>query len=151
MTCKHPPAEVPLRNWYAEASRATWGSPAAVKEAHRNASIREIFQRNLQEARAALRATLERAQHKGEVDPNLDLDIAVTVFMALGDGLLARVPLEPHMAPDRIEPGLRLLMRRMLQPASPQGEASQRVPAKRAPSARTRAAVSSEDKPEAAC
>ena len=36
---KHPPAEVPLRNWYAEAGRATWGSPAAVKAAHRNDSF----------------------------------------------------------------------------------------------------------------
>ena len=36
---KHPPAEVPVRNWYAEASRATWKSPAEVKEAHRNASF----------------------------------------------------------------------------------------------------------------
>ena len=87
-------------------------------EAHRNPSIREIFQRNLQEARAALRQTLERAQANGEVDKTLDLDVAVTVFMALADGLLARVPLEPHMAPDRIEPGLRVLLRRMLQPAA---------------------------------
>ena len=36
---EHPSAEVPLRNWYAEASRATWKSPADVKEAHRNASF----------------------------------------------------------------------------------------------------------------
>lgn len=36
---KHPSAEVPLRNWYADASRATWKSPADVKEAHRNASF----------------------------------------------------------------------------------------------------------------
>ena len=36
---KHPPDEEPLRNWYAEASRATWKSPAEVKEAHRNASF----------------------------------------------------------------------------------------------------------------
>ena len=36
---KHPPAEVPLLNWYAEASRATWSSPAEVKAAHRNASF----------------------------------------------------------------------------------------------------------------
>ena len=36
---RHPPAEVPLRNWYAEASRATWKSPADAKEAHRNASF----------------------------------------------------------------------------------------------------------------
>ena len=37
--CQHPAAEVPLRNWYADASRATWKSPADVKEAHRNASF----------------------------------------------------------------------------------------------------------------
>ncbi|MEO8203105.1 MAG: type II toxin-antitoxin system HigB family toxin [Betaproteobacteria bacterium] len=34
-----PPAEVPLRSWYAEASRATWRIPADIKAAHRNASF----------------------------------------------------------------------------------------------------------------
>ena len=36
---KHPSAEVPLQNWYAEASRASWKSPADIKQAHRNASF----------------------------------------------------------------------------------------------------------------
>ena len=36
---KHPPAQVPLQSWYAEASRATWKSLAEVKLAHRNASF----------------------------------------------------------------------------------------------------------------
>ena len=36
---KHPSAQVPLQNWYAEASRATWKSPADIKQAHRNASF----------------------------------------------------------------------------------------------------------------
>jgi len=35
----HPQAEVPLRAWYAEASRAEWKTPAAIKAAHRNASF----------------------------------------------------------------------------------------------------------------
>jgi mRNA interferase HigB len=35
---RHRAAEVPLR-WYAEASRAGWQSPAAIKSAHRNASF----------------------------------------------------------------------------------------------------------------
>ena len=86
-------------------------------EAHRNPRVREIFERNHEEARGALRATLERARAVGEIDPDLDLDVAVTVFLALGDGLLARAPIDPHVAPDAVEPGLRLLMRRMLQPA----------------------------------
>ena len=36
---KHPQSEVPLRSWYAEASRADWKSPAQIKEAHRQASF----------------------------------------------------------------------------------------------------------------
>ena len=36
---KHPHSEVPLRSWYAEASRATWKIPAQIKEAHRLASF----------------------------------------------------------------------------------------------------------------
>ena len=36
---KHPQAEMPLRSWYAEASRADWKSPADIKAAYRNASF----------------------------------------------------------------------------------------------------------------
>ena len=36
---KHPQAEVPLRAWYAIASRADWRSPADVKAAYRAASF----------------------------------------------------------------------------------------------------------------
>lgn len=36
---QHPRAEVSLRGWYAEASKATWRTPAEIKAAHRNASF----------------------------------------------------------------------------------------------------------------
>lgn len=36
---KHPQAEMPLRAWYAEASRADWRSPADIKAAYRNGSF----------------------------------------------------------------------------------------------------------------
>lgn len=36
---KHADAEVPLRSWYAAASRADWRSPADIKAAYRNASF----------------------------------------------------------------------------------------------------------------
>ena len=36
---KHPDAEMPLRNWHAEASRAYWRTPADIKAAYRNASF----------------------------------------------------------------------------------------------------------------
>ncbi len=35
----HPQAEMPLRAWYAEASRADWKKPAEIKAAYRNASF----------------------------------------------------------------------------------------------------------------
>lgn len=36
---KHPQAEMPLRVWYAEASRADWKSPTDIKAAYRTASF----------------------------------------------------------------------------------------------------------------
>lgn len=36
---KHPDAELPLRSWYAEASRAEWKTPADIKTAYRSASF----------------------------------------------------------------------------------------------------------------
>lgn len=36
---KHPQAELPLRAWHAEASRADWKNPADIKKAYRNASF----------------------------------------------------------------------------------------------------------------
>ena len=36
---KYPQAETPLRAWFADASRADWKNPAAIKAAHRNASF----------------------------------------------------------------------------------------------------------------
>ncbi len=36
---KHSQAEIPLRVWHAEASRADWKNPAAIKLAHRTASF----------------------------------------------------------------------------------------------------------------
>ena len=36
---KHADAEVPLRAWFAEASRAQWRTPAEIKASHRNASF----------------------------------------------------------------------------------------------------------------
>lgn len=36
---RHLDAELPLRNWYAEASRAAWRTPADIKAAYRNASF----------------------------------------------------------------------------------------------------------------
>ena len=36
---KYPDSELPLRAWYALASRANWKTPTDIKEAYRNASF----------------------------------------------------------------------------------------------------------------
>ncbi|MDP1717296.1 MAG: type II toxin-antitoxin system HigB family toxin [Burkholderiales bacterium] len=36
---RHSDAEIPLRSWYAHASRADWRRPADIKAAYRNASF----------------------------------------------------------------------------------------------------------------
>jgi mRNA interferase HigB len=36
---RHPDAEIPLRSWYANASRADWRRPADIKTAYRSASF----------------------------------------------------------------------------------------------------------------
>lgn len=35
----HPDAEQPLRAWYTETKKASWNSPAEIKEIYRNVSI----------------------------------------------------------------------------------------------------------------
>ena len=36
---RHPDAEIPLRSWYANASRADWRRPADIRAAYRSASF----------------------------------------------------------------------------------------------------------------
>lgn len=85
-------------------------------EARRSARVRAIFESNHRQAHADLKAGLAQAQARGEIDPGLDLDAAVTVLMAIGDGLVIRMPFEPAGTLDRLEPIIRELVGRMLAP-----------------------------------
>jgi AcrR family transcriptional regulator len=86
-------------------------------EAQRNPRIREIFERNRTEAYGKLKAALARAQSEGEVDASLDIEAVTSALMALGDGLIMRMPFEADGMIDRFEPELRLLVGRMLAPS----------------------------------
>ena len=101
-----------------ELGQTDWGGLCAevLAEARRNPRIRAIFDDNYQEARRAIRSALERARDNGEVDASIDLDVVVAMLMAMGDGLMARMSFDPEMTPDRIDPSLRILIRRMLAP-----------------------------------
>lgn len=85
-------------------------------EAQRNERIRVVFEANHREVSAAILQALERARRLGEIDPAIDLESAVTTLMAIGDGLMVRMPFETEAALDRLFPALRDLVGRMLAP-----------------------------------
>lgn len=85
-------------------------------EAQRNPRIRSIFATNHAEVRGAIRRALVRAQELGEVAPDVDLDAAATLLMAIGDGLMVRMPFEGDEGLSRLEPHLKDLVLRMLGP-----------------------------------
>jgi AcrR family transcriptional regulator len=88
-------------------------------EAQRNPRIRDIFEVNHRQARESLTKAIGAAQAAGEIDAALEIDVIVTVLMAIGDGLIVRPAFQPEMSIERVEPALRELIRRMLQPARP--------------------------------
>ena len=88
----------------------------AMAEAIRNPEIRAGFQCNFDEARAMIGDALRRGQACGQVDPDLDIDIACQLVMALGDGLSAHQALDPSLSPERLRPVLQILLRRFFRP-----------------------------------
>ena len=85
-------------------------------EGVRNPEIRQGFDRNIREARATVVAALRRGQERGLVDPSLDVDTAVQLIMAMGDGLLVHQGLDPTLTATRFRPVLQQLLRRFLRP-----------------------------------
>lgn len=98
--------------------------PEVYAEASRNPVLRPIFNAVEAEMSEALRGALVAAQQRGEIDPDLDPDIALLAINALGDGLIIRSRLEPDLPLARLMPEFSVLMRRMLAPpinAAPAG------------------------------
>jgi AcrR family transcriptional regulator len=85
-------------------------------EAIRNPDVRDMFDRNIREARGAVVAALQRGQARGTVDPGLDVETACQLIMAMGDGLCVHQALDPTLTADRFRPVLQLLLRRFLRP-----------------------------------
>lgn len=88
-------------------------------EALRNADVREMFDRNIREARAAVVSALQRGQVRGTVDPALDVETAVQLIMAMGDGLAVHQALDPTLTAARFRPVLQLLLRRLFRTQAP--------------------------------
>jgi AcrR family transcriptional regulator len=65
-------------------------------ESIRNPEIRRMFERNMEIVRGGIARALVRGVQTGQVDPALDLDMAVRLIVAFGDG----VALHRALAPD---------------------------------------------------
>jgi TetR/AcrR family transcriptional repressor of uid operon len=87
-----------------------------IAEALRNPEIRTMFERNINEAHAACAHALRRGIEQGHVDPALDVDVAVRMLMALGDGIVAHRVIADFMTDDRTEAVLEVMLERFLRP-----------------------------------
>jgi TetR/AcrR family transcriptional repressor of uid operon len=87
-----------------------------IAEALRNPEIRIMFERNINEAHAACAQALRRGIEQGYVDPALDVDVAVRMLMALGDGIVAHRVIADFMTDDRTEAVIEVMLERFLRP-----------------------------------
>ncbi len=85
-------------------------------EAQRNPTVRKAFEATYSESRLMLRAVLAQLQAAGEIEVALDVDAVSSMMMAIGDGLMMRMRLDPHMNFEALWPALSALIHRMLTP-----------------------------------
>lgn len=85
-------------------------------EALRNPEVGALLAANDVKVKADLQALLQRGVEAGQIDPTLDTRIAVTWLIALTEGGIGRVVLEPGFKAKAHKPMLRTLIRRFLQP-----------------------------------
>lgn len=85
-------------------------------EATRNPQVGALFAANEAQVKAGLAVLLERGMAAGQVDPQLDPDKAAVWLVALTEGAIARVVLEPGFKAREHQPMLRQIIRRFLRP-----------------------------------
>ncbi|GAB4069102.1 TetR/AcrR family transcriptional regulator [Ancylobacter sonchi] len=93
--------------------------PEIAAEAARNPKLKAKFDEADEEMGNAIRDALIAGQQRGEIDPDIDPDIAMTLIDAIGDGLLLRRRLQPELPLAAMMPGFGDLIARMLAPAKP--------------------------------
>jgi AcrR family transcriptional regulator len=76
-------------------------------ESIRNTAVGKRFHEVEKEVRTAIMASLRKAQVEGEIDADIELESALFVLFALGDGLLMRLQIEPEVSLESIERYLR--------------------------------------------
>ncbi|WP_244487933.1 TetR/AcrR family transcriptional regulator [Aureimonas sp. Leaf454] len=85
-----------------------------VSESIRNTAIGERFHAIESDVRSTIRAALDEAQKTGEIGADVDLDIALVMLLAVGDGLVMRLQLERRVDLGAMEPYLRRMIAAIL-------------------------------------
>ncbi|MCE7029721.1 TetR/AcrR family transcriptional regulator [Jiella avicenniae] len=97
--------------------RATGGLTIEIwSESIRNTAVGQRFCEIEAGIHASLRTMVFAARDRGEIDPDADVDAALTLIFALADGLVLRLQLQPEISIDSIEPQLRKFVRGLLAP-----------------------------------
>jgi len=86
-------------------------------EAQRNPAMQGACLKSYTHARTMMGLALSRLQAAGEIDPNLDVQAATTMLIAVSDGLAVRMRFDPNLNFEAVWPGLKELVTRMLRPA----------------------------------
>ena len=86
-------------------------------ESLRNTSVGQRFKDIELEVRSAMLAAMRRGQETGEVDKAIDLEVALTVLFAVGDGLVMRLQIDPT-EPEIIRPYLRRVVAGLISPGA---------------------------------
>lgn len=89
-----------------------------IAEAGRNPEVKEAFDKNALLVHETICRALERGQHLGVIDPDLDIPAACQLLMSLGDGLCAQRCAAPGVGLDRVIAAMDLLLNRFLRPRS---------------------------------
>ncbi|MCP3751602.1 TetR/AcrR family transcriptional regulator [Pseudomonas sp. SBB6] len=84
-------------------------------EALRNPEVGALLAANDAKVKADLQALLKRGVEAGQIDPTLDASMAATWLIALTEGGIGRVVLEPGFKAKAHKPILRTIIRRFLQ------------------------------------
>jgi len=85
-------------------------------ESRRNPAVARIYQDMEADMRARFIALLQQAAERGEVRRDIDLDGAVTVLFALGDGLSWRRAVEPAFNTEAVMPLVLRMVEQLLNP-----------------------------------
>ncbi|ALN72019.1 MULTISPECIES: TetR/AcrR family transcriptional regulator [unclassified Aureimonas] len=83
-------------------------------ESLRNTAVGARFQMVEDEARSRIRQALKGAQDQGEIPGDLDLELALTLLMSIGDGLVMRLRLEPERPLETLRPYLHRMIASLL-------------------------------------